>query len=936
MAKSKIRLEEFSFKGTDPLANEHRDIADWVKASLASGSEARYHQLVDMKTHPVGVKILQGDSTQSVRYIRAAVAQVRHWDKLVEQLRNTAENETQRINVHWLPGWTEMWERRSQTAIVIKSLMRRTLPFNEHDLRELVDWCNDAESLHPWHYPLSYLVRALERFAHGNPIEGDFLRALGEFALLLRSSYGSYNKEVSKLATSVEQLCVTMDAKDVGDEHSRYEPSTLPPTPEMAGQTNVLIELKQYFGMLPSELLPSPTKVVGPDKFPLTENSPLAKEHSLLDSVFEEALDFPHDCRIQIDKLKAGRKIRELDPDESGRLVLAAAERHVHSLLSGMNLSAAGAWQLRYTIGEVAESLLGVKHALSRNASMDLLLYLSIRTGSDYGRYESLINQMIDQVEQDIERQPLTMGERYVLSLVRSSVIAGPMLGKTSPMVSRLTSLIGDGAVFCLAPGEFWADAINENFSNMPAAERQQYALLFIHLRSATASRPTKKWLKTAEKLIVGLDEKKLREQLLAWLPLVSKGRSISRLSGFVGDVRGLADTMHDENATILRGLLWTIPTLQNSDQFARLIGAVAISAYKKVPGVGPRAVKVGNAAVYSLSQLSPEAAVSQLAMLKVRVKFGTAQKEIEKAYSVAAESLGLPREEIEEMGIPSYGLEGVGHLVEQFGEYRVELSVTGANAQVKWFDAKGKLLKSTPSKVKNEHKQECAELHQSLKDIQGMLPAQRDRIDAMFLLRKSWPIEIWRERYLEHPLVGTIASRMIWCIDQIPVLFIDGQATNLDGQEIEFGTTAEVTLWHPVERTIDEIISWRQRLEKLALTQPFKQAHREVYLLTDAERNTQTYSNRYAAHIIRQHQFNALCAARGWKNRLRLMVDDTYLPPYKELPKWGLRAEFWVEGIGDNFGTDTNESGVYLRLATDQVRFYQIGSASNSVHASP
>ena len=52
---------------------------------------------------------------------------------------------------------------------------------------------------------------------------------------------------------------------------------------------------------------------------------------------------------------------------------------------------------------------------------------------------------------------------------------------------------------------------------------------------------------------------------------------------------------------------------------------------------------------------------VGQLAMLKVRVKFGTAQKEIEKAFNTAAEALGLPRDQIEEMGVPSYGLEDVG-----------------------------------------------------------------------------------------------------------------------------------------------------------------------------------------------------------------------------------------------------------------------------------
>ena len=42
-------------------------------------------------------------------------------------------------------------------------------------------------------------------------------------------------------------------------------------------------------------------------------------------------------------------------------------------------------------------------------------------------------------------------------------------------------------------------------------------------------------------------------------------------------------------------------------------------------------------------------------------------------------------------------------------------------------------------------------------------------------------------------------------------------------------------------------------------------------------------------------------------------------------LPKWNLRAEFWIEGAGDNYGTDTNETGTFLYLTTDQVRFYRM-----------
>lgn len=219
------------------------------------------------------------------------------------------------------------------------------------------------------------------------------------------------------------------------------------------------------------------------------------------------------------------------------------------------------------------------------------------------------------------------------------------------------------------------------------------------------------------------------------------------------------------------------------------------------------------------------------------------------------------------------------------------------------------------------------------------MLPAQRDRIDNLFLMQKQWNYASWRERYLYHPLVGTIARRLIWKFSKgdqsISAIWFDGHMVGRDGQQanwLDDSTTVE--LWHPIHANADVILEWREWLMAHEVRQPFKQAYREIYLLTDAELNTRVYSNRYAAHILRQHQFNSLCAAKGWKNSLRLMVDDTFPPATKLLPQWGLRAEYWVDGIGDQFGTDTNETGTYLYLTTDQVRFYHMDAAENRAHA--
>jgi hypothetical protein len=198
--------------------------------------------------------------------------------------------------------------------------------------------------------------------------------------------------------------------------------------------------------------------------------------------------------------------------------------------------------------------------------------------------------------------------------------------------------------------------------------------------------------------------------------------------------------------------------------------------------------------------------------------------------------------------------------------------------------------------------------------------------------------VAVWRERYLDHPLVGTIARRLIWTVttngDTRAGVWSGDGLVDASDRRLDVPNGSEIELWHPIGRPIEDVLSWRRWIEAHEIRQPFKQAHREVYLLTDAERETETYSNRFAAHVLRQHQYNALCAARGWKSKLRMMVDDTFPPTFRELPQWGFRAEYWVEGAGTEYGVDTNESGAFLRVVTDQVRFYRVDAAQNLAHA--
>ncbi|WP_074316435.1 DUF4132 domain-containing protein [Singulisphaera sp. GP187] len=489
-----------------------------------------------------------------------------------------------------------------------------------------------------------------------------------------------------------------------------------------------------------------------------------------------------------------------------------------------------------------------------------------------------------------------------------------------------------------LDPGEAWSDAAIAEIEGLPPGPTWSVWLtLAAHCKTLPKSgKTTEKWLAAARELVERIGPDAFRRAVLRWFPLVDRPRTAPHPNQNSWDP-DWTNLILPGHINVLRGLVFLCAGLDDRE-VARALAKLAISSYRKLPGVGPRLVSLGNACVSVLGTLPGIEAVGQLAMLKTRVKFGTALKEIEKAFDAAAKRENLPREEIGELGVPTYGMEDVGRRVEIFGEYRAEMAADahGDGFSIHWSKADSSPLKSVPASVKKDHAEEWKELQATAKDAGMMLTSRRDALDASYLARKTWSLDDWRERYLDHPLVGVVARRLIWTFTDGKTsqdgLFHNGRLVDRDGQALKPpGGSTTVGLWHPIGRPVDEVLAWRDRLERLGVRQPFKQAHREVYLLADAERRTGSYSNRFAAHLLKQHQFHAHCAARGWKNRLRLGVDDSFPPATRPLSEWGLRAEFWVEGVGDEF----TESSAYLYLTTDQVRFYPTDAAQAKAHAS-
>jgi hypothetical protein len=384
-------------------------------------------------------------------------------------------------------------------------------------------------------------------------------------------------------------------------------------------------------------------------------------------------------------------------------------------------------------------------------------------------------------------------------------------------------------------------------------------------------------------------------------------------------------------NAQTLKGLVWAATLVADNAEVVRAIGRLGAACYRKIQWIGARSTAVANACVWALGAIPGSEAVAQLSVLRSKSKYRAAKSSVEKALNAAAQREGVSTEDLEELAVPKLGFTDVGRRTMQLGDNRAELFAQDTHkVELNWTNAKGKAQKSVPAAVKTDFAADLKELKAAQKELQKLLPALRTRIETGYLRKRRWKLPAWRERYLDHPVTGAVARRLIWkfTIDGAAprnAIWHAGKLVNATGAPLDaLNDETKVELWHPISATVDEVVTWRSWLERHEVTQPFKQAHREIYLLTDAERNTNTYSNRFAAHIIRQHQFAALCTERGWRYRLQGNFDSANTPMI-DLPQWDIRVEFWVEPVVTE---DMSHMFIFNYVGTDQVRFYDLAAA--------
>lgn len=470
--------------------------------------------------------------------------------------------------------------------------------------------------------------------------------------------------------------------------------------------------------------------------------------------------------------------------------------------------------------------------------------------------------------------------------------------------------------------GDNFGIAVEANLNALPTTKSQEWHKVLHLAASVVGARPSKKFHASVDALKAELGKEKLRAILHEIVRFALDAKLYQTPWMLEHEI-----IFTKKNAELLKGIAWISMQYQDT-RTVNQIADLCEKSMKKIPGIGPAAQATANACLVYLEDTPGMEATARLSRLSTAIKQKSIQKKVAAIVAKKAEAAGITTIQLEERVVPRYGLDK-GEKTIAFDDYALQVNIDSpGQVSLTWLKPDGAPQKSKPKFVSDNaaHKERFDKVRSEVASLKKVLTAQRDRIDRLFAEDIEWPLHEIEEYYVQHDFVGVIAAKLVWVLRTegkvVAALWHNDAWQDLNGAPVETSDQTTVRLWHPIDWGTDVVMAWRARMAALEIVQPMKQVYREVYLLTDAERSTNTYSNRMAAHMLKQHQMATLMAARGWHYSLMGAYDDGIDSQWasKSFVTTDLSARYLLHTNWDD--ENWNDAGIYLYVGTDQLCF--------------
>lgn len=287
----------------------------------------------------------------------------------------------------------------------------------------------------------------------------------------------------------------------------------------------------------------------------------------------------------------------------------------------------------------------------------------------------------------------------------------------------------------------------------------------------------------------------------------------------------------------------WAMEALGHlgDDETARKLG----QHLRAWPGEAAHARAVHGLGV--LSRLGTDGALAVLDGIAQKVKFrGLRERAGEEMARVAARR-GLTADGLADRLVPRLDLDREGGVVLDFGPRSFVVGVDAFGLPVVRDDA-GRPLRDLPKASGDDDVEKAAlataRFRQLKKDARAIVTAEARRLERAMCFERRWKQEGWRAHVVAHPLVGSLARRLVWGAygdDERPTVTFrlaeDGTLAGPDDRALRLPEQLAVGLVHPVHVDPGAIAAWQKVVGDYELVQPFVQLGREVHRRPEGER---------------------------------------------------------------------------------------------------
>ncbi len=191
--------------------------------------------------------------------------------------------------------------------------------------------------------------------------------------------------------------------------------------------------------------------------------------------------------------------------------------------------------------------------------------------------------------------------------------------------------------------------------------------------------------------------------------------------------------------------------------------------------------------------------------------------------------------EEQAERAVPTLGFDRRGEQKVSYGDREVTIRLL-LDATLQVVDDAGKTTKSMPAKKAGDDEKAVTAAKRLFSQLSDSAPREVRRVvrrlERAMQSGRTWEARRFREVFVDHPIMGTVASSIVFVTQDGRSLRLSEEYTPIDAasDDVNLADDDVLRVAHPLDLSEAELAAWGEHLSESEVIQPFPQIGRPVF----------------------------------------------------------------------------------------------------------